>query len=77
MIDENIITEFIPANALEFPMNTEPKARLDDKLTKSMRRFLSSGSFSGEIKENTPRLLIINSFFDPQKMGYDVIARIL
>lgn len=78
MIDEKIITKFIPAQVLEYPANTYPEATLEDKIRLSFRRFLKSNSFvEGDIVESTPRLLIINKYFDPKRMGYDVIARIL
>lgn len=77
MIDNKIITQFIPAVVLEHPVNTHPQARTDDKLKIAMRRFLSSKSHTGEIVDETPRLLIVKSYFDPTRMGYDVIARIL
>ena len=78
MIDEKVITQFIPAQALEAPINTHPYARLDDKLKTAFRRFLSTGSFTeGIIAEDAPRLYIIKAYFDSHKMGYDVIARIL
>lgn len=78
MIDDKLITQFIPAKALEIPINTTPESCLEDKIKKAMRRFLASGSFTeGEIVESTPRLLIVNNYFDPKRMGYNVIARIL
>lgn len=78
MIDEKLITHFVPAQAIEAPVNTHPYARLDEKIRTAMRRFLSSGSFTeGEIVESTPRLIIVSYYFDPKRMGYDVIARIL
>jgi len=78
MIDEKLITEFIPANVLEHHINTWPYARLNDKIRAALRRYLATGMFtSTELPENAPRLYIVNSYFDPQKMGYEVIARIL
>lgn len=78
MIDESIITEFIPAKSIEAPLNTYPEARLSDKLKLAMRRYMSNESFEdGEISEDTPKLLIKNYYFDPKQMGYNVIARII
>lgn len=78
MIDEKVITHFVPAQAIEAPLNTYPEAKQNDKIRLAIRRFISSGSFSdGEIIEKTPRIAIISKYFDPQRMGYDVIARIL
>lgn len=78
MIDESLITEFIPARSIEAPLNTYPDARLTDKIKLAMRRHLSNGNFEdGEIHEKTPKLIINNYYFDPKRMGYDVIARIL
>jgi hypothetical protein len=77
MIDDKIITEFIPAVVLEHPVNTYPEASFNDKVKMAMRRFLSSDDFTGDIVEEAPRLMIIKSYFNPNKMGYDVIARIL
>lgn len=77
MIDDKLITEFIPAKYIEHPANTSPDARFEDKIKMAMRRFISSKSYTGDIKENTPRLLINKYYFDPSRMGYDVIARIL
>lgn len=77
MIDDKIITQFVPAVVLEDPVNTHPYARKDDKLKTAMRRFLSSNSHTGELVDDAPRLLIMKSYFDPVRMGYDVIARIL
>jgi len=71
MIDDKIITEFIPAQIIEHPQNTYPEARFEDKLKNAISNML----FKDE--EKRPRLLIINQYFDPQRMGYDVIARIL
>jgi len=77
MIDEKLITQFIPANVLEHPSNTYPDASFEDKIRLSIRRFISSGSFTGPIIENSPAFFISKCYFDPQKMGYDVILRIL
>lgn len=77
MIDDKLITQFIPAQVLEDPKNTHPEASFEDKVKLAMRRFLSSNSHTGEIVENTPRLMINKYYFDPKRMGYDVIARIL
>lgn len=71
MIDDKIITEFIPAQVIEHPENTYPEATFEDKL----RNAISNTLFRD--KEERPRLLIINQYFDPKRMGYDVIARIL
>lgn len=78
MIDQKIITHFVPAQAIEAPINTHPYARLDEKIRTAIRRYLSSGSFTeGDIVETTPRLIVLKNYFDPKRMGYDVIARIL
>jgi hypothetical protein len=78
MIDDKIITQFIPAQVLEDPKNTHPYARLEDKIKTALRRYISTQSFiEGDIVETTPRLIIVNNYFDPKRMGYDVIARIL
>jgi len=72
------ITTFVPAQAIEALINTHPYARLDDKLKSAIRRFLSNKSFTeGDIVETTPRLFINKVKFNPKKMGFDVIARIL
>jgi hypothetical protein len=78
MIDENIIVEFVPAQVLEHPKNTHPGGKTEEKIRRAIRRFIQNNSFTeGEITENAPRLIIINHKFIPQRMGYDVIARIL
>ncbi len=71
MIDDKIITEFISAKSLEHPENTYPEATFEDKIKNAISNIL----FKDE--ETRPRLLIINQYFDPKRMGYDVIARIL
>jgi hypothetical protein len=71
MIDDKIITEFIPAKIIEYPENTYPEATFEDKLINAISNLLFKD------KEYRPRLLIINQYFDPQRMGYDVIARII
>ena len=71
MIDESIITQFIPAQIIEHPENTYPEATFEDKLRNAISNILFKD------KETRPRLLIINQYFDPTRMGYDVIARIL
>ena len=78
MIDENLITHFIPAQAIEAPLNTHPDFKFEDKIKTAIRRYISSGSFTdGSISETTPRLLINKCYFDPKRIGYDVIARII
>ena len=71
MIDESIITQFITAQMIEHPENTYPEATFEDKLRNAISNILFKD------KETRPRLLIINQYFDPKRMGYDVIARIL
>lgn len=78
MIDDKLITQFIPAQVLEDQKNTHPYARVEDKIKTALRRFLTTESFTeGDIVETTPRLFINKVYFDPKRMGYDVIARIL
>lgn len=71
MLDDKLITEFIPAHVLEHPLNTYPEATFEDKLRNAIINIL----FKNEARR--PRLLIINQYFDPTRMGYDVIAIIL
>ena len=71
MIDDKLITQFIPAQVIEHPDNTYPEATFEDKLRNAIINILYRD------EERRPRLLIINQYFDPKRMGYDVIARIL
>lgn len=71
MIDEKLITEFIPAKLIEHPENTYPEATFEDKLRNAISNLLFKD------QEDKPRLLINKAYFDPKRMGYDVIARIL
>lgn len=71
MIDDKLITQFIPAQVIEHPENTYPEATFEDKLRNAINNILFKD------KEERPRLLINKAYFDPTRMGYDVIARIL
>lgn len=77
-MEEQLITLFIPAKALESSLNTYPGATIENKINLAMRRYISNNNFvSGDIKEETPSLFINKYYFDPHLMGYNVIAKIL
>lgn len=77
-MEESIITLFVPGKALESVNNTFPGATIEQKLQAAMRRYLSNNDFfEGQIKDSTPFLFINKHYFDPQEMGYNVIAHLV
>ncbi len=77
-MEDKLITLFVPGNALESYNNTYAGAKIEDKLRLAMRRYLQNKSFTqGNILGSTPRIFIDKHYFDPNKIGYDVIAHLL
>ncbi len=77
-MEDKLITQFIPADVIEAPLNTKPGASLNQKIEMAIRRYMSNESFTqGDIKEEIPQLFISRCYFDPVRMGYDVIAMLM
>jgi len=74
-MEDKLFTEFVPAQAIEAPVNTMPNAHLIHKVELALRRYLSNGSYTdGEIKPENSKIFVSKCYFDSQKMGYNVIA---
>lgn len=77
MKQERLIECFIPALALEFPVNEEYSI-LPDKIRSAVNRLIHTGTFTKnvEVRDPIPFIFLKDYKFNKNKLGYDVIAKI-
>jgi hypothetical protein len=75
---EKKIECFIPAIALEHQSNGSGY-HLREKIFAAIRRFEENNNFEGliTVRDPMPTIVLEKKVFNPQELGYDVVARII